>query len=496
MPKTTITAAVVAKARKESVPGARQADISDAQVPGLVLRTGATGAVWQFRFEMHGRSTRLTLGAVDEWSIAEARDLVMEGRKLIRGRIRRPDDAWVHEQRVALGKAAAPAKAAEHRQSTYWTYRQAVEAYLAHVKRTKSAATYRDYKQTLGNADLAVLAKRPVPSITRAEMSKIVAGVHASGREPTAEGIVRKIKPLWKWLAADEQVGDSGVAEGVMDGLRSPDRSRLTEEEYEVAQVRRYVPPLWEVGRILAVARSGAMDPIVALAVELLVFAPQRRRAIVSARVDKMTAISPTEGLWRVPPFHRKTALMRGAHADLVIPLPAPAWTAVQKAIALGDGTDEKRVFFQRRPRRKGDAMDHIAPDTLTHELSYMPGVTASPHDLRRAIGTHGEEQLGFSENDIKRILDHSKGKAPGDVTSTSYALSDGTHYTWRIMRAWADLVEKAYREEIARDDRLLDPKWVKKMMYEARERSKGRGKALSLEKQPKPENMWETSPP
>lgn len=490
MPKLVITAAVVAKARKESVAGAKQLDITDVQAPGLVLRVQATGAVWQFRFEMHGRSSRLTLGSVDEWTIAEARDLVAEARKLIRGRIRRPDDDWVHEQRVAMGKSAAAPVAAVHRQSTYWTYKQAVTAYLAMIKKTKSENTHRDYKQTLGNADLAVLAKRPVPSISRSDLSKIVADVHASGREPTAEGMVRKLKPLWKWLAADGQADKSGVVEGAMAGLRAPERSRLTEEEYEQAEVKRYVPPMWEVGRILAIARSGALDPIVALAIELMVFAPQRRRAVATARRDKMRPISATEGLWRVPAFHRKTALMRGSYGELVIPLPAPAWAAVQKALDLGDETDERRVFFQRRPAKAGDEMDHIDPSTLTHTMSYMPGVIASPHDLRRAIGTHGEEQLGFSEHDIKRVLDHSKGKAAGDVTSTSYALSDGTHYTWRIMRAWADLVEAAYREEIKRDDRLLDREWIAGMMYKARERSKGRGKPVDLTK-PKPANMW-----
>lgn len=490
MPKTTITAATLAKVRKESVAGAKQADIADVQAPGLVLRVQATGAVWQFRFEMHGRSSRLTLGSVDEWTIAEARDLVSEARKLIRGRIRRPDDEWVHEQRVAGGKTAAAPVAAVHRQSTYWTYKQAVTAYLAMIKKTRSKDTHRDYKQTLGNADLAALSKRPVPSITRADVSKIVADVHASGREPTAEGMVRKLKPFWRWLAADGQVDKSGVVEGVMVGLRAPERSRLTEEEYEQAAVKRYVPPMHEVGRVLAIARSGALDPIVACAIELMVFAPQRRRAVATARRDKMRPISATEGLWRVPPFHRKTALMRGDYGELVIPLPAPAWAAVQRALDLGDETDEKRVFFQRRAARAGDELDHIAPDSLTHTMSYMPGVIASPHDLRRAIGTHGEEQLGYSETDIKRVLDHSKGKAAGDVTSTSYALSDGTHYTWKIMRAWADLVEAAYREEIKRDDRLLDRAWIARMMYESRERSKGRGKKVDLTKRT-PANMW-----
>ncbi|OAM77756.1 integrase family protein [Devosia elaeis] len=491
VPKITITQQTIAKARRDAADAKARFEITDVQAPGLILRAGPTGLLWQFRFEMHGRGTRLVLGSVDEWSIAEARSLVLEGRKLIAGRIRRPDDEWVHEMRVSMGKAAAAPVTVAHRHSTFWTYKQAVTAYMEHVKRTKSPATYRDYRQTLGNGDLAQLAKRPVPSITRPDLSKIIAAVATSGRESTAEGMVRKLKPFWSWMSDDAQRGDTGVEHGIMAGLKAPPRSRLSEDQFEEAEAAiRYVPPMHEVGRILAIARSGALDEIVGLAIELLVFAPQRRRAIATARMDKMRAISPTEGLWRIPAPHRKTAIMRGEFSELVIPLPAPAWSAVKKAMDLGDPTDERRVFFQRRPRRAGDKMDHIDPSTLTHTLSYMPGVTASPHDLRRALATHGENDLGLSRFDTKTVLDHSRGQAPGDVTATSYALSDGTHYTWRIMRAWAEHVEKAYRDAIEFDDRLLDVEWIKQRIYEARERSKGRGKPVSLVKV-SPANMW-----
>lgn len=484
MPKVRITLASIEKAKRDIAAGASRVEISDAEARGLVLRAGPTGLIWQFRFEMSGRSSRLTLGSVDEWSIAEARLLVGDARKLIAGRVRRPDDDWVQERRIEYGKIEAPKSAeTDVRNSIYWTYQQALDHYLDHVKRTLSDPTYRDYRQTLQSKDLAVLHKRPVPSITRRELSTIIANVHKSGREPTAEAIARKIKPFWKWLSEDLQIDRSGIEPDMMRGLKAPPRSRRDEDDDDLDETL-YVPPMHEIGRILAIARSGALDPIVSLAIELMIFAPQRRRAVAMALTSRFEGVGETEGLWRVPAHHRKTAIRRGDKSDLVLPLPGPAWAAVTKAKTIGDD-DRRRLFFRRAtPRSTVTTTDHIDPSTLTKSFSYMPGVTATPHDLRRGFASHGQRDLGFSLLDVKSILDHSRGFDPGDVTMTHYSLHDGTHFTWRIMRSWADHVEAACRGALEFDDRLRDIDWIKRQLYEARQRAKGRDpRPLSLEK-------------
>ena len=483
MSKTRITIASIEKLKRDIAAGASRVELSDAEARGLVLRGGPAGLIWQFRFEMNSRSSRLTLGSIDEWTIAEARLLVGDARKQIAGRIRRPDDEWLQERRVEYGKVEAPTAAAAPRQSIYWTYRQALDYYLDHVKRTLSDPTYRDYRQTLQSADLRPLYKRPVPSITRRELSTVIAQVHASGRQSTAEGLARKIKPFWKWMSEDLQIDKSGIQPDVMRGLKAPARSRRDEDADDLDETL-YVPPMHEIGRILAIARSGALDPIVGLAIELMIFAPQRRRSVAMALTARFESVGETEGLWRVPAHHRKTAIRRGDKSDLVLPLPGPAWAAVTRARAIGDD-DRRRLFFRRAtPRSTETTTDHIDPDTLTKSFSYMPGISASPHDLRRAFATHGQRDLGFSLLDVKAILDHSRGFDPGDVTMTHYSLHDGTHYTWRVARAWAEHVEKACAEALDFDDRLHDLDWLKRELYVARQRAKGReSRPLSLEK-------------
>jgi integrase len=242
------------------------------------------------------------------------------------------------------------------------------------------------------------------------------------------------VRPFWKWLEADEQIRKSGITMGAMTGLAAPERT-LDEDEDDAGE---YVPPLEEVGRIIAVCRSGAIDPMIAAAVELTAWTAQRRRAVAEAKRTQFEDLAGGRGLWHIPPSSRKTRTKSGVKKKAhVIPLPPAVWACVQRAIEIEHKADSDYVFPQLRAKKKGDAKTSIHPSSITHALGFMPGVQASPHDLRRAFGTHGESRFGLLRSDVQSILDHAAGS--GDVTGTHYSLHDGTHRTWPIMQAWVD---------------------------------------------------------
>jgi hypothetical protein len=81
--------------------------------------------------------------------------------------------------------------------------------------------------------------------------------------------------------------------------------------------------------------------------------------------------------------------------------------------------------------------------------LGWLPGVHASPHDVRRAFATHGETTLGLLRTDTAAILDHNPDAR--DVTGAHYALHNGTHRTWPIMQAWCSAVEAEIAGAVAR---------------------------------------------
>lgn len=468
-----INTSIVAKAKADARPGAKRYEISDARAQGLVLRVGPSGAVWQFRFAVTGKDFRLALGDVDTWSIAEARDVVSRGQAMLRDRTGIPDDKWIERLLVQAGKVAqatlVDAPAPRPRELFLWTLAEARKAYLADRAGALRPVTVDDYRSKLTAPEIAQFDGTPVARITRQMMSTAVASIHRSGRETHAENVVRAITPFWNWLAADTQIEKSGVAPGVMQGVRAPDRSLREDEDEEDT----YVPDLAEVARMIAIARSGALHPTIAAAVQLLGFTVQRRRTIVEARVDQFEPIE-NSGLWVIPPKslkkHRRGGKRRPPH---VIPLPPPIWRVVYRQIQ-EVGTDSVWLFPQIRARFAGKMLKHLVVDTLSHTLQFMPGIETTAHGIRRAFGTHGEELLGLLRADTDAILDHdtklitSTRAGRDDVTGVHYSLHNQTHRTWPIMRAWCGALEPLIEIEAAK---LPPVEQIKAAMAAARRR-------------------------
>ncbi|KQN75025.1 integrase family protein [Devosia sp. Leaf64] len=472
-----ITNATITAAKAKARPGASQEEILDSRAEGLRLRIGARGVRWQLRMRHAGTSIRLDLGDVDEWGIAEARELVIDARRLSKSG-QQPDAAWLDARKVASGKLAAPTTPVFHPGT--WNWETARSEYLEEVERTKKPATHTDYRRMLGTPELERFSGRPVAGITLEEMSIAVEDVHKRGVERHAEHLASVVRPMWRFLGSPTKRGRSGVQSGVMKELAAPERSR--QADGSAKRKAKYVPPMEEVGRIVAICRSGAVHPVISAAIEFTVFTLQRVAAISQAQRDDFEDRQGYEATWAIPAPHRKTAERRGDEADHVLPLTRSAWLAAKGAFDWALETDEDRiqrstrVFPQLRARSKANqpGLDaHLSPSTLTHTMTYMPGVEATPHDLRRAFATHGAVDLGFDELQTKWILDHLEGRTSGDVTAASYALHHRLEPKSVMLEAWAAHVEKHVILAIDADPRLKDVAWISKRLQLAQDAAK-----------------------
>lgn len=462
-----LTQALIDRTLKQVANDRTRQELHDLRAPGLFLRVQPRGSKWGWRTALSGKTIRLDLGPLDEWTLTEARVVAGAASAMIKSRLGVPTSDWLHQQRIKHGKIEPEIRetATNAREFTQWTFAEGRDAYLAEVRRTLRPATYNDYRHMLHVSELDELQSEKIARITRLRLASIVATVHQSGRERYAGKLADTLRPMWRWLGDDAQTLRSGVEAGVMERLKAPAASRRDDSDDDEG---RYVPPLIEVGRILAMSRILAFDPQIGTAIALLCYAVQRRRAIVSARIREFVPIGDgSEGLWRMPPAHRKTADKRGDRRHHVVPLPLGIWAIVQTQIERADGSEW--LFPAFRPKRAGGAVSHMNESILTRGLLLMPGITASPHDLRRAFATHGEAMLGWSLADSKAILDHNEGVPTNDVTRESYALGDGTHFKWPIMKKWAAAIETAAGEAVSADPLIADRDWLKREIDNAR---------------------------
>ncbi len=462
---TVITKAIVDKARADQLRGGAEYQMTDARAPGLELRVRPRGVMWNFRFKVAGKSHRLAMASVDLLSIAEARQLATDAAAVVRsGGVL--SEEWMTKRLVELGKI----EAAPEPEQLLMTFSEGRAAYLEMVKAAKSKGTLDDYRQTLNHPKLAQLDDRQLHTISREELAEIVKEVHVDGYETQADHFCRVLRPFWTWLGSDAEVRKTGVEPGIMDRLKPPPRSRVDDDEDEDDEDVQgtYVPSITEMAEAILCGRV-AYRPAYACAIELLTWTVQRRRAIVEARIDDFKQLDNGKtGLWKVPAASRKGRKKNGKKKrPHVVPLPEPVWNCVVAAATARGETDSPWLF----PAKSESG--HISESTLTHYLSYLPGIKASPHDMRRGFATYGEAALELRRSDTDFLLDHEDEPSWKEVTHRSaspaatmtgehYALHDGTHRTWKIMDAWTAALQAEIDRLLAERPALFSAWWVK----------------------------------
>lgn len=446
----------VDKALRDVATGTPAYDLIDSQQPGLLLRVGPRGARFAFKVIRFKQTIRLTLGSPPGLTLDEARSIVAEAQKLVANRTGVPDDRFLEEQFIRLGKVAPrpappprdPAHVAEYAQSVadlpFWTWEQARAEYLADVERTKRPDTWKDYSSKLHMPELATLAGRKVRRIKREDLATAVAGVHKSGRETQARNLASALRPMWKWLWKDHVVPLSGFSKedrigGDMSGLQAPDRSAGLKVRANGKIPGKHVASPQEIGTTLAIARTGVLDPTVSAAFEVLVLTAQRRRPIADAQVEDFVDWTemPGWGIWSMSPRHRKTAAKRGDETRHVLPLPPSMWTRLAPQLQRCREAGKSFLFPQMRPGKNSPEADgHMSDSGLNHRLLDM-GLKASPHDLRRGLTSHGRKILKMTREEIKYVMDHNEGIPSDDVLETHYSDDDRLDLKQPVMEKW-----------------------------------------------------------
>ncbi|TXN73260.1 integrase family protein [Methylobacterium sp. WL6] len=435
-------------------------DLIDGGCPGLLLRVGPRGARFSFKYESQERTCRLTLGGPATISLSEARSLASDARRRLVDRIGVPDDRWLEAQLRRLRKLPpkveppprdpAQVEAFEDawNRPGEWTWDEAKAAFLSEVARVRRPATHLDYTKLLRAPELAVFTGRRVRRIGIDDLATIVHAIHASGRERHAEHLASVLRPMWSYLARHENRKRSGVDAG-MPGLRAPERTPGDKPRTNGKVPGGHVATPAEIGRVLAVARSGALEPTVAAALELLVLTGQRRRPIAEALAEDFVAWTETPGwgVWSMGPAHRKTAAKRGDKHRHAIPLPPGLWSLVQAQVDRGTGPF---LFPQIRPARAGAAEDGHMNDSAMNARLLDMGVLASPHDLRRGLSTVCQRVLRIPRDSVKLVLDHNEGIRSDDVLERHYSDDDRLDLKQPLMSRWCAWADERATEAAA----------------------------------------------
>ncbi|MGF3026683.1 Arm DNA-binding domain-containing protein [Methylobacterium aquaticum] len=410
-------------------------DIADGGCQGLTLRLTPTAAVWSIRFRHDDKPLRIRLGDAREWTLAQARAVAGDLRTHVEAGQGIPANDWIALKRTALaakGGVDVPAAMPRDRGPVTWTLAEARQAWGAWMRREVEAgllrdATVRNYLGVMSGPAMRTLDASLVSRITVADVAAVVATLIEQGKRSTARDVVRVSKRFWPWMGDADRKHLSGADPNALAGLKAPKTGD---------KPTRRSPRVPAIASMLAVAQHGALSTSVGGAIELLIYTAQRRLSVVTARVAEFEPWPEREGWGIWWQGHRTIA--QGApteddprHGSHALPLPPHVWRRIETYLAFSRREAEERgvprspwMYPAARPRRIGDPVTHLSPHTLTHAVAAMPGIEASPQDVRRAFATVCQRDLGVAASVVGMVLDHATGDLP--------EVSDGNPMTRR----------------------------------------------------------------
>ena len=358
---------------------------------GLYLVVDPSGARrWVLRTVVHGRRRDIGLGGLKIVSLAEARDLAMQYRRVARGGGDPLQERRSARRIVPTFEAAALSVHGEHKA----TWRNA-----------KHAAQWIN---TLTEYVFPLIGNRPIDQIDTPDLLRVLTPIWLKKPE-TARRVRQRISTVLDWAkASGHRSGDNPVA-GVAKGLpKQPDRA-LHLAALPYAAVPAFVDQL----------RASDFTEMVRLAFEFLVLTAARTSEVLEA---KWNEIDLKGAVWTIPGSRMK------AGREHRVPLAPACITILKQARELAP---EAAYVFTGRSSEK--PLSNMAFLMALRRLKL--DVTA--HGFRSAFRDWASERTNFPNEVCELALAHTiKNKV-----EAAYRRGDLLEKRRELMTTWAAFV-------------------------------------------------------
>jgi integrase len=455
-------------------------EVPDRECRGLVLRVRPRGIKWIFRARLGGEFRTWTVAGIDNLTApSKARERVNEARIQIRRGI---DPAeWLREQELG-----GPVERTFDPATDGWTYGEAVDKYLDHVKGENRSSTYKDYKSCLKPAEFIVRASKPrgkrrkrrnqdasppkddekrkipsplfadlqplrgrlVKSITDEDIANVRSTIYNRGKRVQSNHVLRVLKAFFVWASKEP-------ASGLRKANPAKDVPFLYQQKKDRERVKRLkarIPTIDTLAQLPSMLASDRVLPSIRIATRLAEFSAQRRTTVLSAEQDELIErlldfdLPRGWGVWSIPSWKMKTDRPHN------IPLPPTVWSLVQEARKLAGNS--KWLFPQLRERRPGAGMKGHLSEKVINDALQRVGLSFGPHDFRRIFAKYGRMRNNngpaLSLAQI-RLITHPAEFAPGDESLMgSYALDEFLEEKIEIMQHWCEWLDRLAKDNLS----------------------------------------------
>lgn len=377
---------------RKAKPADKPYKLADQQ--SLYLEVRPSGVkLWRYGYSIAGKRNTFAIGAYPEFSLADARAKHGEARALVRQGIH-PAHERARQVARQVGENADTfqALAEEWQQAHQGTW----STYYANQVRTAMA---KDVYPRIG--------RRPIRSVTSAEVLVILDAVAGRGAKTVAINIRQWISAVYGYAAARLKADADPAA-----------LLRRTVKRNEIEHAEN----IGEEGlrRFLAALATYGGNRATCIAIEMMVMLWPRTAEMRKARWPD---IDLDDALWRPP-----VGTMKKRRRHLV-PLPRQMVELLRELQGI-TGAGEHLFPSTRRPRTP------ISATTVNRALEYM-GLPMSGHDFRATAATMLRE-MGWEGAWVEVQLAH----APRSRTQAAYDHAQYLQQRRDMMQAWADYLD------------------------------------------------------
>jgi integrase len=341
-------------------PGRGEAFAWDTELAGFGLRLQGQRRTWVAQYRAKGRTRRITLGATDRLTPAQARE---GARRLL--------------ARVALGEDPQGAKAAQRTQSER-TFRKVVDVYLAARRPALAPVSHKIARLYLTGSYFRPLHAMGLAEISHPDIAARLSAITRGHSANTANAARRAVSAFFRWTMEEGWAAANPVV-----GTRRPERAKARE---------RVLAPA-ELVAIWTACDDGSDYSRI---VRLLILLGSRRSEIGGMRWDELDLEGKT---WTLPGRRAKNG------RALTLGLPSAAWQLLPARVA-----GREHLFGTRA------GSGFSAWDRNRAELDRRLNGAVKPwqlRDLRRTTAT-GMADIGIEPHVIEAILNHVSGTKRG----------------------------------------------------------------------------------
>lgn len=436
MPRVNLTDAFCRSAKP--IDG-KLTEYADTKERGLALRITAAGVKsWTFRYRTFaGEQKRMSLGRLDDVSLADARNLVVAERAKVAKR----------QDPVAMRRAE---KAEAVRLATLETVKEIGDRYFAEAAYGRHRPDARPKRQSTidmekGYFDRLIaphFGKERLADLSRARIQAFVndlASGDGSG-EKASRSAARQCRVILNAIfnfAMWQELATVNPCRFVTVPRFRPRERILSDEELRA---------LWCAFRDAPGMENVFVSRPVVIATQLAALTLQRRSEITGMRKCEIDY----EGkIWTIPGDRTKN------HRTHVVPLSDAAMTLLREAESLSKESE----FVFPSPR---DAAKPIEPAALSHAWRRVCGAVnlkdTRPHDLRRTGATMlTSERLGFPRFIVSRILNHASDTGGSATVTEVYDRHSYMPEKRRALEAWKELLLEIVGERQKRSANVVE---------------------------------------